>query len=115
MSQELRKAIVKAVETCQQRDAIQFAALFTLDAKLVLAGGQKIQGRDEIARVTADYFRSIEEIRIEIEEMNVNGDRAVIRWIWQARDGEGKQKRTENTIELSFRGEAIAYWQEAIE
>lgn len=115
MSQELREAIAKAITTCQQKNAAQFAELFTPDAELLLAGGQKIQGREAIARITADYFRQIEEIRIEIKDINSNGDRVVLRWIWHSRDREGKQKHRENTIELSFRDNAIAYWQEAIE
>ncbi|MEM9541919.1 MAG: nuclear transport factor 2 family protein [Cyanobacteria bacterium P01_E01_bin.42] len=114
MEREIQETIAKAVEACQQKNAAQFAALFTLDAELVLAGGKKIQGRDAIARITADYFRQLEEISIKIAAMNIDGDRAVIQWTWYSRNRAGQQKRRDNTIELSFQGTAIARWQEAI-
>ncbi|MGK7925969.1 MAG: nuclear transport factor 2 family protein [Spirulina sp.] len=114
MNQNFQNPIARAAEACRQKDAEAFAALFTLDGELELAGGQKISGRDAIARATADYFATCEEIRIDIQRIRTDGDRAVVEWVWYSVDkATGHPKRAENTIALHFQGEAIACWQEA--
>lgn len=115
MERELQDTIAKAAEACRLKDAEQFAALFSSDAELILATGEKINGRDAIARMSADYFATCEEIRIEIRDIRIDGDRAVIYWTWDSRDRAGTCKHRENKIELNFCGQAIVRWQETIE
>ncbi|MEA5467520.1 SgcJ/EcaC family oxidoreductase [Spirulina sp. 06S082] len=114
MNSERGDAIAAAAEACREKDAVGFASLFTFDGELVLAGGQKFKGQEAIARVTAAYFATCEEIGIEIEDIRYDGDRAVIEWFWYSRDrSTGKSKRRENTIVLHFQGKAIASWRES--
>ena len=114
MNSERGDAIAAAAEACREKDAVGFASLFTFDGELVLAGGQKIKGQEAIARVTAAYFATCEEICIEIEDIRWDGDRAVVEWLWDSRDRITREsKQRENTIVLHFREKAIASWRES--
>lgn len=103
---EIRDCIHRAVQACQDKDAIAFSQLFLPDAEVLLSNGTRLIGRTEIARVTATYFERCGEIAIAIHRIVVEGSCAGVEWSWQ----EGQL--TENAIAIEFQQGAISCWRE---
>lgn len=109
---EIRHFIQKAARSCQQKDATTFASLFASDAELIISN-QRIVGRDKIASITADYLANCENIQIEIQNIIVEGNCAVVEWVWRDRKREdGRENCAENAISLTFVDGKIARWRE---
>lgn len=109
---EIRNFIQKAARSCQQKDAITFASLFASNAELIISN-QRIVGKEQIASITADYLANCENIQIEIKNIIVEENRAVVEWVWRDRKREdGRESCAENAISLTFVDEKIARWRE---
>ena len=109
---EIRSLIQKAADACMTGNSSAFASLFTSDAEIILPG-HRLVGKANIEKVTADYLASLEDIRINIQRIAVEGDRSVVEWCWEDKNkATGEGKRAENTIIVEFESGAITRWQE---
>jgi uncharacterized protein (TIGR02246 family) len=109
---EIRNFIQKAARSCQQKDATTFSSLFASNAELIISN-QRIVGKEQIASITADYLANCENIQIDIKNIIVEENRAVVEWVWRDRKREdGRENCAENAISLTFMDGKIARWRE---
>ncbi|MEA5418701.1 MFS transporter [Spirulina sp. CCNP1310] len=109
---QIKALVMAAAQACMAQDAAAFAALFTSGGEVVLKG-QKIQGREAIAQVTAAYFATCGEIAIALEEITLQHNRAEIRWHWHSDKGDGYTvTNRHNHIILDIENGKIHRWQE---
>ncbi|WP_071517663.1 nuclear transport factor 2 family protein [Geitlerinema sp. PCC 9228] len=109
---EIRNCIQQAAQACQQKDATTFASLFASNAELIISN-QRIVGKEQIAAITANYLANCENIQIDIKNIIVEENRAVVEWIWRDRKGDsGKENCAANAISLTFVDGKIARWRE---
>lgn len=110
--QEIKSVIQQAADACQERDAEAFASLFAQDGELIISQ-QSILGKAAIAKITADYLLTCEDINIIIEKIAIEGDSAFIDWYWEdTKTAIGKRKGNHTTIKIDFQFGLISRWHE---
>lgn len=107
---EIRSIIKLAADACQHQNAQTFASLFRNDAEMILPG-HRLTGKAKIQAATTTYLQSCDEIKIEIQRILVEGDRAVVEWRWQSRKA-GQKDYAENAIVIDFKAGLIQRWRE---
>ncbi|MEC4805910.1 MAG: nuclear transport factor 2 family protein [Jaaginema sp. PMC 1079.18] len=107
---EIRSIIKLATDACMNQNSQTFASLFRNDAEMILPG-YRLLGKAQIQAATSTYLQSCDEIKIEIQRILVEGDRAVVEWIWQACKN-GKSDYAENAIIIDFKAGLIRRWRE---
>ncbi|NEO26573.1 MAG: nuclear transport factor 2 family protein [Kamptonema sp. SIO4C4] len=109
---ELRTLIKIAADACQTKNAKAFASLFTATGELIIPG-YRFVGKEEIEQVTHSYLGACESVTITIQRIIVEGNQAVVEWVWSSVEKEtGKQTYAENAIVVNFKAGAIARWRE---
>ncbi len=111
-----RKDIVtvinQAVSACLNKNAADFAALFTNNGAIILEKNKRIL-KPQIEQVTNDYFAKLEYIKIEINDILIDKNKALIEWNWEDLNSETKQKNChKNVIYLKFDDGLIISWRE---
>lgn len=107
---EIRSIIKLATDSCMNQNAKTFASLFRNDAEMILPG-HRLTGKANIQEATTTYLQSYDEIKINIQRILVEGDRAVVEWIWQSYK-KGKSDYAENAIIIDFKAGLIQRWRE---
>lgn len=107
---EIRSIIKLATDACMNQNAETFASLFRNDAEMILPG-HRLTGKTQIQKATTSYLQSCDEIKIDIQRILVEGDRAVVEWIWQSYKN-GKSDYAENAIIIDFKAGLIQRWRE---
>ncbi|GBF81901.1 SgcJ/EcaC family oxidoreductase [Aphanothece sacrum] len=104
--------IQQAIKACIDKNAVTFASLFAENGEIILNNNRKIL-KPEIAKVTADYFANLAYINIEIKNISVAENKALIDWTWQDYNTlTGKQNCQDNVISIHFTSGLISSWQE---
>lgn len=96
-------------------DAERFAALFTENGEF-LVPGQVYRGRDEIRTVLADFAKTHTDVRIDIQRITTENNRAVIEWHWEDTEAQtGKRTVADDAIVVDFENGQINRWREYID
>ena len=87
----MKKTIIKneineVVNACSRKNALEFANLFTSSAIIILANGDSINGKENIYRVTKQYFSQLKFVSINIKDICIKGEEIIIEWQWQHTD-----------------------------
>lgn len=109
---EIRNLIKIAASTCMARDAETFTSLFTADAELFMSGHQ-IVGKAAIKKATTDYLTTCEQIQVNIHQIIVENNQALVEWTWEdIKVKTGQRNRTDNAIVIKFKDGLICRWRE---
>ncbi|MGB5969447.1 MAG: nuclear transport factor 2 family protein [Spirulinaceae cyanobacterium] len=110
---EIHSVIQKAVDACQKKDAEAFTALFAEEGEIIISQ-QPIIGKAAVREITATYLLSCGSIEITMEEIVIEGDRAIVKWFWAESQVTGEPKSNHNTIKIDFESGLIIRWQEFV-
>ena len=113
MRPEIIRAIVQqAAHACMTKNAQAFAALFAVNAEILLPGHHLI-GKAAIQKITADYLCTLVDINIKIHRIIVEENQALVEWCWEDRKQmTGEKKSRNNAIVLDFKSGLIYRWRE---
>ncbi len=110
--EDIIRIITKAVDACIRKDAVDFAILFADDGKIILNKDKQII-KNQIEKITADYFSNLASIKIDIHSTMIEGDRAFVEWSWEDFNILKQQKNChDNVIALKFVDNLIFSWRE---
>jgi uncharacterized protein (TIGR02246 family) len=107
---EIRSIIKLATDACMTQNAQTFASLFRNDAEMILPG-HRLTGKAQIQEATTAYLSRYDDIKIEIQRILVEGDRAVVEWTWESLK-QGNRDYAENAIIIDFKAGLIQRWRE---
>lgn len=108
----IRAIIQQAAHACMTKNAQAFAALFAVNSEIILPDHHLI-GKAAIQKITADYLRTLVDIKININRILVEGDQALVEWCWEDRNQiTGEKKCRHNAIVLDFKSGLISRWRE---
>ena len=114
-SEQIRSIIQQASEAWLTGNADAFAALFLPDGEFIVPNNHWV-GQTAIQQVTADFAAQYEVTRVEIRQLIVEDDRAVVEWYWEDREkATGKCNQAEDAIVINFRAGKISRWREYID
>ncbi|MEP0811963.1 nuclear transport factor 2 family protein [Coleofasciculus sp. FACHB-SPT9] len=80
--EDIRIAIAQARDAWIARDGEALAALFTPNGEIIVPG-QRWQGQERIRQEVAHFAQQYSDVRIEIQQVIVDGDRAVVEWYYE--------------------------------
>ncbi len=113
--EEIRCIIQQASEAWITGNAEAFAALFLPDGEFIVPNNHWV-GQRLIRQVLADFTAQYEVTRIEIRQLIVEDDRAVVEWYWEDREkATGKCNQADDAIVINFKAGKISRWREYID
>lgn len=96
-------------------NADAFAALFTPDGEFIVPG-QKWVGREAIRKAAADFATYASNVKIDLRQTIVEGDRAAVEWYWEDTEkATGRRNRADDAIIADFVAGKIKRWREYID
>ena len=114
-SEQIRSIIQQASEAWITADADAFSALFLTDGEFIVPNNRWV-GQRSIRQVAVDFAAQYEVTKIEIRQLIVEDDRAVVEWYWEDREkATGKCNQAEDAIVINFRSGKISRWREYID
>lgn len=110
------QAIVRqARDSWVNGDADAFAALFTADGELIVPG-QKWVGKAAIRKAAVDFATYASNVKIDIRQIIIEGDRAAIEWYWEDTEkATSRRNRADDAIIADFVAGKIKRWREYID
>ena len=113
--EEIRCIIQQASEAWITGNAEAFAALFLTDGEFIVPNNRWV-GQRLIRQVFTDFTAQYEVTRIEIRQLIVEDDRAVVEWYWEDREkATGKCNQADDAIVINFKAGKISRWREYID
>lgn len=104
--------VSKAINACINKNASDFASLFTEDGKIILKKDYEIL-KPNIEKTTSDYFETLEYINISVNSISIENNKALIKWLWKDFNLLTKEKNQhDNIISITFKSDLIYIWQE---
>ncbi len=113
--EEIRSIIQQAAKAWMAGDADAFARLFVPDGVLIVPGHRWV-GATAIRQVTAEFAATHSDVKIEIKQILVEGNHAVVEWSWQDMEkATGLRQKAEDAIAVDFKEGRISRWREYID
>lgn len=113
--EQIRTIVRQARDSWVNGDADAFAALFTPDGELIVPG-QKWVGKDAIRKAAADFTTYASNVKIDIRQIIIEGDRAAVEWYWEDTEkASGRRNRADDAIIADFVAGKIKRWREYID
>jgi uncharacterized protein (TIGR02246 family) len=113
--EEIRAAIEQAANAWMTEDAEAFASLFSQDGEFIVPGNRWV-GRKAIREVAEGFFKSYSNVKVEIKQIIIEGDRAAVEWYWEDReDATGRLNRADDAIVVEFKEGQIVRFREYID
>ncbi|BAC91937.1 SgcJ/EcaC family oxidoreductase [Gloeobacter violaceus] len=113
--ERIRALVEQARQAWLAADGEAFANLFTEDGLFVVPG-QRWQGREAIRKAVEQFAENYSQIQIDLQQIAVDGERAVIEWTWEDFSISTKKRtRAEDAIVVDFSNGAIRRWREYID
>lgn len=114
-SEQIRSIIQQASEAWSTGNADAFTALFLPDGEFIVPNNRWV-GQRAIRQASADFFAQYEVTTIEIRQLIVEDDRAVVEWYWEDREkATGKCSQADDAILINFKEGKISRWREYID
>ena len=111
---KIRSVIQQAADAWMNGNADAFASLFLPDGEFIVPNNRWV-GPTQIRQVSAD-FAATYDVRIEIRQIIVEGDRAVVEWHWEDTEkATGKCNRADDAIVVDFKSDKFSRWREYID
>jgi uncharacterized protein (TIGR02246 family) len=113
--EEIRAMIKQAGDAWVNEDAEAFASLFSQDGEFIVPGNRWL-GRKAIREVAEGFFKSYSNVKVEIKQIIIEGDRAAVEWYWEDReDATGRLNRADDAIVVEFQEGQIVRFREYID
>jgi uncharacterized protein (TIGR02246 family) len=96
------------------QDADGFASLFAEDG-CFMAPGFQAQGRQAIRQTMLDFAKSNVRVQIEIQQVVIDGDRAMLEWTWRSTNQQGDTSVADDAIAVDVQDGKISRWREYID
>ncbi|MBD2085105.1 nuclear transport factor 2 family protein [Coleofasciculus sp. FACHB-542] len=110
--EDIRIAIAQARDAWIARDGEALAALFTPNGEIIVPG-QRWQGQERIRQEVAHFAQQYSDVRIEIQQVIVDGDRAVVEWYYEdTENATGRRNIADDVIVINFQEGRIGRWRE---
>ncbi|MBD1879822.1 nuclear transport factor 2 family protein [Coleofasciculus sp. FACHB-T130] len=110
--EDIRIAIAQARDAWIARDGEALAALFTPNGEIIVPG-QRWQGQERIRQEVAHFAQQYSDVRIEIQQVIVDGDRAVVEWYYEdTENATGRCNKADDVIVINFQAGRISRWRE---
>ncbi|MFE1747377.1 nuclear transport factor 2 family protein [Coleofasciculus sp. H7-2] len=110
--EDIRIAIAIARDAWIARDAEALAALFAPDGEIIVPG-QRWQGQERIRQEVTHFAQQYSDVRIEIPQIIVDGDRAVVEWYYEdPENATGRRNKADDVIVINFKEGRISRWRE---
>jgi uncharacterized protein (TIGR02246 family) len=107
--------IEQAANAWIQQDPDAFAALFTPDGEFIVPGDRWV-GYAAIRKAAASFAVNYSEVKIDIKQIIVEGNQAVVEWHWQdVQKATGKSSSADDAIVVEFQNGKISRWREYID
>ena len=104
--------IQKVIYACVDRNAKRFASLFSPEGKIIFNQNYCVY-QPEIEKITAEYFKNLSTIKINIINMSIKKNKAFIEWDWYDYNVvKQKENIHRNVIILEFQDDLISQWIE---
>ena len=114
-SEQIRSIIQQASEAWLTGNADAFAALFLPDGEFIVPNNRWV-GQTAIRQVSAGFAAQYDVTRVEIRQLIVEDDRAVVEWYWEDREkATGKCNQADDAIVINFSSGKISRWREYID
>ncbi|MDY6782383.1 MAG: SgcJ/EcaC family oxidoreductase [Cyanobacteriota bacterium] len=92
-----------------------FSSLFCTNGEFIVPGNRWV-GRDDIHKAIADFSETHSGVKIEITNLVIQGDRAILEWSWEDRVIEtGCRNKADDAIAVDFKNGKISRWREYID
>lgn len=112
---DFRAIISQARRAWLEGDGQAFAALFWDEGEFIFPG-QVCRGPEAILEAFQAYITTHEVNTIELRNLVVQGNRALLEWYWEDTDlSTGQTSRAEDAIAIDLRGGRIQRWREYID
>lgn len=109
---EIQNLIEQAKAAWVARDADALVQLFTPNGEIVVPG-QRWQGHDRIYAEVTKFAQQHSDVKIEIRQIIIEGDRAAVEWIYEDTEtATGIHNRVEDAIIVDFEFGRISRWRE---
>jgi uncharacterized protein (TIGR02246 family) len=113
--EEIRAIIKQAANAWTTEDAAAFASLFSQDGEFIVPGNHWV-GRKTIREVAEGFFKSYSNVKVEIKQIIIEGDRAAVEWHWEDReDATSRLNRADDAIVVEFKEGQIVRFREYID
>ncbi|MEW5859097.1 MAG: nuclear transport factor 2 family protein [Cyanobacteriota bacterium] len=110
--EDIRIAIAQAKDAWIARDAEALAALFAPDGEIIVPG-QRWQGQERIRQEVTHFAQQYSDVRIEIRQIIVDSDRAVVEWYYEdTENATGRRNKADDVIVINFKEGRISRWRE---
>ena len=112
--QEVRSIVQQAATAWRIGDADAFANLFTSNGLFIVPGNRWV-GPNKIRQVSAE-FTATHSVKIEVQQILIEGDRAVVEWFWEDTEkATGRHQKAEDAIAIDLKDGKISRWREYID
>ncbi|MGJ3253754.1 MAG: nuclear transport factor 2 family protein [Elainellaceae cyanobacterium] len=112
---EIRRMIRHARDAWLTGNPDRFAELFAADGEFIVPG-QCWQGPADIRQAVAEFAADYSVLDIQIRQIVIDGDRAVVEWQWRDRNSEtGDETIADDAIAIDFEAGQIIRWREYID
>jgi uncharacterized protein (TIGR02246 family) len=113
--ESIHSIIKQAKQAWIEGNATAFASLFCPDGEFVVPGNRWV-GREEIEKAIAEFADTHSEVKIEITNLVIQGDRTILEWSWEDRETKtGCRNQAEDAIAVDFQNGQIRRWREYID
>ncbi|PSN18201.1 DUF4440 domain-containing protein [filamentous cyanobacterium CCP5] len=111
----IESCIKQARQAWLNADPEGFVNLFAENGEFIVPG-QKWQGREQILGAFQAFTSSYFVTTIEIRNLVVQGNRAMVEWSWVDTEIKtGQVSLADDAIALDFQGQSIQRWREYID
>jgi uncharacterized protein (TIGR02246 family) len=112
---EVQSIIHSARDAWLTSNASQFANLFAENGVFIVPGKRWI-GAAAICDAVSDYVAQNSVIRIDVDQILVDGDRAMVEWHWVDQNHDtGDIRHASDAIAIDFEHAKITRWREYID
>ncbi|PSB00778.1 nuclear transport factor 2 family protein [Merismopedia glauca] len=113
--EDIQAAIAQAAQAWVEGDGDRFASLFTPDGEFIVPRDCWV-GRDQIRQAVIDYASAYSDVKIDIRQIVVDGNLAVVEWHWEDKENATSQhNQADDAIAVDFQNGLISRWREYID
>lgn len=111
----MRSLIKQAADAWIAGDGDAIAALFVPDGEFIVPGKRWV-GQAEIRESVTLFALGSSDVKINIQRMLFDGDRAVVEWHWENTEkATGLRYQADDAIAIDFQQNRISRWREYID
>ncbi len=113
--EQIHTLIAAAKRAWEDKDVATLVNLFAEEGKLIVPG-MRSQGKSHIQSLLDDFAATDDQIQIEIHQIVVSGDRAMLEWTWRQTNREsGEVYIADDAIAVDVKDGKILRWREYID